>query len=98
MASTCFARLLQLLQLGEKEARMCDRVNSDVVAASMRRSSPKRDIDPDEAAMGGTDREPSGLGDNGSIGADSGGKQRAHAEALVLLINDGRDDDLLTGI
>src|SRR6266550_6546608 len=98
MSGTCFARLLQLLQLGEKKPRMRDRINSNVVAASMRRSSPKRDIDPDEAAMGRADREPSWLGDDGSVGADSGGKQRAHAQALVLLVDDSSDEDLSPGI
>src|SRR5450759_5760045 len=93
-----FARSLQLFQLGQKQTRVGNCVDSNVVAASVRRASGQGDGYPHEAAMGGADREPCGLRDDCSIGADPVGEQRAHAEALVLLVDDGGDEDLATGV
>ena len=98
MLRTLFASALQRFQVGEEESCMGDRVDSQIIAAAMRRSTSKSDINPNEAAMSRADRKACRLGDDGSVRNDASGEHGAHAEALVLLIDDGGDDNLACGI
>src|SRR5258706_6237351 len=98
MARTRLARALELFELSEEEACVGDSVDSDVVAASVRCPSGHNDVHPDEATMGGADRQSSGLSDNCRFRADPVGQQCAHAEAFVLLVDDGGDENLPAGI
>jgi len=92
------ANALKRFELGEKESRMGDRVNSQVISAAMRRSASKSDINPHEAAMSRADRKACRLGNDGSVRNDASGEHGAHAEALILLIDDGGDENLSCGI
>src|ERR1700730_10969947 len=98
MVATRLAGPLYPFELRQQQTGVGDRVDSNVVPASVRRSSSQNDIDPYEAAMSGADRQPRGLCYDGSVGADPVGEQRAHAEALPLLVDDGGNEDLATGI
>src|SRR5512132_1336285 len=97
MPRTQLARLLEAFQLGEQQTGVSDRVDANVVAAAVSRPSLQRDIDPREAAMSRANREPRRLCDDRSVSADAAGEKRAHAETLVLLIDDGGDNDLSIG-
>src|SRR5258706_7485197 len=92
------ARPFQRFQLRQKQTGVGDSVDSNVVPASVRRSARQYDFDPHEAAMSGANRQPRGLCYDGRIGANPRSEQRAHAEALVLLVDDSGDDDLSAGI
>src|SRR3989454_9832656 len=98
MLRILFASALQRFQLGEKQTRVRNRVNSQIIAAPVCRSTSKSDINPNEAAMSRADRKACRLGDDGSVRNDASGEHGAHAEALVLLIDDGGDENLSCGI
>src|SRR5438093_10767294 len=98
MLRILFASALQRFQLGEKQTRVRNRVNSQIIAAPVCRSTSKSAINPNEAAMSRADRKACRLGDDGSVRNDASGEHGAHAEALVLLIDDGGDDNLACGI
>ena len=70
MARPRVARLFQPLEFGQQQTGVRNRVDADVVAASVCGTPPQRDIEPCEPAMGGTDRQLRRLGDDSGIGAD----------------------------
>src|SRR4051794_13739830 len=72
---------------------MRDGVDADVVSASMRGAPRQLDVDPGKSAVSGTNRETRRLGDDHGVGGDATIQQRPGAEALVLLIDDGGDED-----
>src|SRR5258705_6557212 len=90
-------RLLKLIQFGQQQSRVGDRIDSKIVAASVGRSAAERDVHPSKAAVRGAIRQPRRLGDDGGFGADAGSKQRAGAEALPLFVDDGGDEKLPPG-
>ena len=94
MARARLARPLQLLQLGEQQTRVGDRIDADVVAASVRGAAPERNIEPRESTVSWTDREPRWLGDDRGFRSDPRRQQSAHAEAFILLVDDRSDQDL----
>ena len=82
------------IELGEQQAGVANRVDADVPAAAVRRAAGDVHLDPDEAAVRRHDREARRLGDDRRVGAHAALDQRARAEALVLLVGHGGDDDL----
>src|SRR5258705_13884939 len=90
-------RLLKLIQFGQQQSRVGDRIDSKIVAASVGRSAAERDVHPSKAAVRGANRQLRRLGDDGGFGADAGSEQRAGAEALPLFVDDGGGEKLPSG-
>lgn len=89
---------LEPVELGQNKARVPDCIHSQVVAASVSRAADELDLGPYEAPMRGADRKARGFGEDRGCGSDATREERVHAEALVLLVCDGGNDDFVAGI
>jgi len=83
----------QTIQLGEEKSGVGDGVDSNVVSAAVGGATGELDIDPDEAAMRGTNGEARRLGDDGGVRAHATGDEGPHAEALPFFVDHGGDND-----
>jgi len=71
-----------------------DCVDAHIVAAAVGGSASQLHIEPGESSVGGADGEPGRLGDDCLFRANSPSEQGAHAEALVLFVDDRGDEYL----
>src|SRR5688500_11514434 len=94
MPPAAFSLLLEVVELGEQQSGVHDRIDADVIAAAVGGAAGESDVDPRKSAMSRTDRESCRLGDDRCFGAYARCKEGAEAKAFVLLVDDGGDDDL----
>src|SRR5690242_2273196 len=85
---------IECVELGEKKSCVTNRIDADVISASVSSASGEFDFTPDKSAMRSANCQPRRLGDHRILGANSLFHESAHAEAFILLVGHRGDDDL----